>query len=146
MTPFRWWCQQNKLSPQWDYLIKFLSLDLANWSIYMETEESVVQNGHFPWHCLKFHDVFHQFCQMSKFPWHSVKFPDNSLTLRNFISPWHFPDGYEPCRGWKLQTRYINIENSIWKLSIAMVISIHINYIDDLRQHYQLHLHSWLNT
>ena len=25
------------------------------------------------------------------------KFPDNSLTLRNFISPWHFPDGYEPC-------------------------------------------------
>ena len=25
-------------------------------------------------------------------------FPDNSLTLRNFISPWHwhFPDGYEP--------------------------------------------------
>ena len=34
---------------------------------------------------------------MSKFPWHSVKFPDNSLTLRNFISPWHFPDGYEPC-------------------------------------------------
>ena len=33
---------------------------------------------------------------MSKFPWHFVKFPDNSLTLRNFISPWHFPDGYEP--------------------------------------------------
>ena len=34
---------------------------------------------------------------MSKFPWHSVKFPDNSLILRNFIYPWHFPDGYEPC-------------------------------------------------
>ena len=34
---------------------------------------------------------------MSKLPWHSVKFPDNSLTLRHFISPWHFPDGYEPC-------------------------------------------------
>ena len=58
---------------------------------------SMWSNGHFPWHCLKFPDVFHQFCQMSKFPWHSVKFPDNSLTLRNFISPWHFPDGYEPC-------------------------------------------------
>ena len=36
---------------------------------------------------------------MSKFPWHFVKFPDNSLTLRNFISPWHFPDGYEPWNG-----------------------------------------------
>ena len=46
---------------------------------------------------MKFHDVFHQFCQMQKLPWHFVKFPDNSLTLRNFISPWHFPDGYEPC-------------------------------------------------
>ena len=54
----------------------------------METGESCCLNGHFPWHCLKFHEVFHQFCQMSKFPWHSVKFPDNSLTLRNFISPW----------------------------------------------------------
>ena len=33
---------------------------------------------------------------MLEFPWHLVKFPDNSLTFRKFISPWHFPDGYEP--------------------------------------------------
>ena len=30
----------KEVSPQWDYLIKFLSLDLANWSIYVETGES----------------------------------------------------------------------------------------------------------
>ena len=39
-------------------------------------------------------DVFHQFCQMSKFPWqNSLTIP---LILSNFISPWHFPDSYEP--------------------------------------------------
>ena len=32
------------------------------------------------------------------FPWHNIKFPDNSLTLKNFKFPWHFPDAYEPCR------------------------------------------------
>ena len=63
---------------------------------------------------------------MSKFPWHSVKFPDNSLTLRNFISPWHFPDGYEP---W-------SISENPYRLSIEIFISIYIAYIDNLRQHY----------
>ena len=46
---------------------------------------------------MKFNDFLHQFYKMPKFPWHFVKFPDISLTLRNFVSPWHFPDGYEPC-------------------------------------------------
>ena len=28
-----------------------------------------------------------------------MKFPDNSLTLKNFKFPWHFPDAYVPWRG-----------------------------------------------
>ena len=96
-TPFRWWCQQNKLSLQWDYLIKFLSLDLANWSIYVETGESCCPKWSFSLTLSEIPWRFSSILQMSKFPWHSAKFPDNSLTLRNFISPWHFPDGYEPC-------------------------------------------------
>ena len=47
---------------------------------------------------------------MSKFPWHCVKFPDNSLTLRNLISPWHFPDGYEPWGGLSHQEKNIILQ------------------------------------
>ena len=30
-----------------------------------------------------------------------MKFPDNSLILKKFEIPWHFPDVYEPCFLWK---------------------------------------------
>ena len=118
------------------YLRNFLSLNLVNWSINIETGEScchVVLNSHFPWHYVKFHDVFHQFCQMCKLPWHFVKFPDNSLTLRNFISPWHFPDGYEPCLCIHRQkhahfadgtalSRALHEQNSVLKINILICI------------------------
>ena len=55
---------------------------------------------------------------MSKFPWHFVKFPDNSLTLRNFISPWHFPDGYEPCYSYRNQ----GYEKDTWWYMIAYLM------------------------
>ena len=80
MTPFRWWCQQNKLSPQWDYLIKFLSLHLANWSIYVETEESCCPKWSFS-------------LTLSEIPWRfSSILPNVKISLTLCKIPWQFPD------------------------------------------------------
>ena len=77
---------------------------------------------------MKFHDVFHRFCQMSKFPWHFVKFPDNSLTLRNFISPWHFPDSYEP---WPL-SRHQYVKAIILQYNVPRFLMRTIYFVTDL--------------
>ena len=107
------------------------SLNLTNWSISVETGESCCLKWWFSWHYMKFHDVFHHFCQMSKFPWHLVKFPDNSLTLRNFISLWHFPDGYEPWPAikqpiWFSLYTCSNI-NGLYHMSVLLILLIEYN-------------------
>ena len=72
-------CQQNKLNPQWDYLIKFLSLDLANWSIYVETGESC---------CLKWSFSL----TLSEIPWRfSSILPNVKISLTLCKIPWQFP-------------------------------------------------------
>ena len=60
---------------------------------------------------------------MSKFPWHFVKFPDNSLTLRNFISPWHFPDGYEPWLTFKWLDIFFMWFHFLMLLCITLIFS-----------------------
>ena len=70
----------NKTSPQWDYLIKFLSLDLAIWSIYLKTGESC---------CLKWSFSL----TLSEIPWRfSSIFPNVKISLTLCKIPWQFPD------------------------------------------------------
>ena len=64
---------------------KILSLDLANWSIYVETGESC---------CLKWSFSL----TLCEIPWRfSLILPNVKISLTNFISHWLFPDSYEPC-------------------------------------------------
>ena len=77
------------------YLRKFLSLDLGNWSISMETGESCCLKWSFSFTLCEIPWRFSSILPNVKISWHFVKFPDNFLTLRKFISPWHFPNGYE---------------------------------------------------
>ena len=108
MTPFRWWCQQNKLSPQWDYLIKFLSLDLANWSIYVETEESCCPKWSFS-------------LTLSEIPWRfSSILPNVKISLRLCKIPWQFPDLEKfyffltfPWQLWTLELGYYTFKNTV---------------------------------
>ena len=100
-------CQQNKLNPQWDYLIKFLSLDLANWSIYVETGESC---------CLKWSFSL----TLSEIPWcFSSILPNVKISLTLCKIPWQFPDLEKfyfsltfPWRLWTLTSD--NFVNNIW--------------------------------
>ena len=100
-TPFRWWCQQNKLSPQWDYLIKFLSLDLANWSIYVETGESCCPKWSFS-------------LTLSEIPWRfSSILPNVKISLTLCKIPWQFPDlekfYFSLTFPWRLWTLFENV-------------------------------------
>ena len=45
---------------------------------------------------VKFPDKSLTFWQNFIFPWYNMEFPDNSITLKKFKIPWHFPIAYEP--------------------------------------------------
>ena len=84
------------------YLIKFLSLDLAIWSIYLETGESC---------CLKWSFSL----TLSEIPWRfSSILPNVKISLTLCKIPWQFPDlekfYFSLTFPWRLWTLWTNVD------------------------------------